>query len=97
VQLKALTSKNFWQRLIAGSIVCAAFAIMLPDFGGYLLGLSRVAVFVVAIFLGAGILGYVSRRDRTTTGGLHPPLSDQTMMRRAQTKSTLEASESNQE
>jgi len=54
--------KNFWKTLIGGVVVCAAFAIMMPDLIKYLFSISRLLVLIALIFVAAGLIGVVSTR-----------------------------------
>jgi hypothetical protein len=75
--LGALRNKNIWKMLSAGVIICAAFAIMLPDLVKYLFGISRLIVCIALILFGAGLLGVVTswrareklRAEKSENGG----------------------------
>jgi hypothetical protein len=54
--------KQFWNTLVGGLIVCAAFAIMMPDLVKYLFSISRLLLLVALIFVGAGLIGVLSTR-----------------------------------
>jgi uncharacterized membrane protein HdeD (DUF308 family) len=55
-------NKSVWKSLIGGVIVCAAFAIMMPDLIKYLFSISRLLVLVALIFVAAGVIGVISTR-----------------------------------
>lgn len=56
------SKKSVWKSLIGGAIVCAAFAIMMPDLIKYLFSISRLLVLVALIFVAAGVIGVISTR-----------------------------------
>jgi UPF0716 family protein affecting phage T7 exclusion len=57
------TEQNIWKVVGGGVIICAAFAIMMPDLVKYLLGIWRFLVLVGIIFVGAGGYGLWSTRS----------------------------------
>ena len=53
---------KFWKTLAGGTIICAAFAIMMPDLIKYLFSISRLLLLIALIFVGAATLAVISTR-----------------------------------